>query len=170
MNRVRSLTVVIIAALLFPACASIVSKSEWPVAIKSTPDKAEFVISNKTGGQVHSGTTPATIILPAKAGYFSGEAYKIVYSRTGFSTTTSSLETSLNGWYLGNLLFGGLIGLLIVDPLTGAMWRLPDEVQATLPPSDLQPENHSSIPQKRWRYNPHILAAFANHTARDCVS
>jgi len=30
----------------------------------------------------------------------------------------------LNGWYIGNLLFGGLIGLLIVDPLTGAMWTL----------------------------------------------
>ena len=27
----------------------------------------------------------------------------------------------MNGWYIGNILFGGLIGFLIVDPLTGAM-------------------------------------------------
>lgn len=110
-------------------------------------DKAEFIVSNKTGGQVHSGTTPATVTLPAKAGYFSGETYKVVYSRTGFSTTTTSLDTDLNGWYLGNLVFGGLIGFLIVDPLTGAMWRLPEEVHVTLPPNDgSQAENHSSIP------------------------
>lgn len=30
----------------------------------------------------------------------------------------------MNGWYIGNLLFGGIIGLLIVDPATGAMWTL----------------------------------------------
>jgi hypothetical protein len=30
----------------------------------------------------------------------------------------------LNGWYLGHILFGGVLGILIVDPLTVAMWRL----------------------------------------------
>ena len=33
-------------------------------------------------------------------------------------------DAYLNGWYIGNVVFGGLIGLLIVDPETGAMWRL----------------------------------------------
>ncbi|HEY5968354.1 MAG TPA: hypothetical protein VIU35_10260, partial [Chitinophagaceae bacterium] len=35
-----------------------------------------------------------------------------------------NVECKLNGWYFGNLLIGGLIGLLIVDPATGAMYRL----------------------------------------------
>lgn len=30
----------------------------------------------------------------------------------------------LNGWYFGNLLLGGVIGMLIVDPATGSMWKL----------------------------------------------
>jgi len=34
------------------------------------------------------------------------------------------VKCSLNGWYFGNIIFGGLIGLLIVDPATGAMYRL----------------------------------------------
>lgn len=39
----------------------------------------------------------------------------------------------MNGWYFGNLLLGGAIGMLIVDPITGAMYRFRDkEVQATL--------------------------------------
>ncbi len=33
----------------------------------------------------------------------------------------------MNGWYWGNFAIGGLIGFLIVDPLTGAMYRIKDE-------------------------------------------
>lgn len=30
----------------------------------------------------------------------------------------------MNGWYVGNILFGGVLGLLIIDPATGAMYSL----------------------------------------------
>jgi hypothetical protein len=40
------------------ACASIVSHSSWPVAIKSKPDQADFTITNKKGEKIHTGTTP----------------------------------------------------------------------------------------------------------------
>ena len=33
----------------------------------------------------------------------------------------------------GNLLFGGVIGMLIVDPATGAMWKLEDVYSVNLP-------------------------------------
>jgi hypothetical protein len=39
----------------------------------------------------------------------------------------------VNGWYFGNIIFGGLIGLLAVDPATGAMYTLkPDAVEGAL--------------------------------------
>jgi hypothetical protein len=41
----------------------------------------------------------------------------------------------MDGWYIGNILFGGLIGILIVDPLTGAMWKLDDVVYGNLSPN-----------------------------------
>jgi hypothetical protein len=31
----------------------------------------------------------------------------------------------MSGWYCGKLLFGGLIGMLAVDPATGAIWNSP---------------------------------------------
>lgn len=40
----------------------------------------------------------------------------------------------MDGWYMGNLLFGGFIGFLIVDPATGAMWKLDDNVYGNLSP------------------------------------
>ena len=47
---------------------------------------------------------------------------------------TVTVDTKANGWYIGgNILLGGLIGWLIVDPATGAMWTLDTkEINATL--------------------------------------
>jgi len=42
----------------------------------------------------------------------------------GYDEKVIPVEFAFNGWYIGNIVFGGLIGLLIVDPLTGAMYRL----------------------------------------------
>ena len=46
-----------------------------------------------------------------------------------------SMSARLNAWYWGNILFGGLIGWLIVDPATGAMWKLKDEFTLHLSPA-----------------------------------
>ncbi len=35
------------------------------------------------------------------------------------------VQRILNGWYFGNIIFGGIVlGMLIVDPLSGAMFTL----------------------------------------------
>ncbi|KGQ53534.1 hypothetical protein IO44_11000, partial [Gallibacterium anatis str. Avicor] len=43
-----------------------------------------------------------------------------------------NVTPKIDGWYIGNILFGGIVGLLIVDPITGAMYKLPPEVTGTL--------------------------------------
>ncbi len=54
-------------------------------------------------------------------------------SKQGFETKTVEITSPLNGWYVGNIIFGGLLGILIVDPLTGAMWTLsPKEIDVTI--------------------------------------
>lgn len=51
----------------------------------------------------------------------------------GYDEKIISVECKLNGWYMGNIVFGGLIGLLIVDPATGAMYKLDvDYIHETL--------------------------------------
>jgi len=43
------------------------------------------------------------------------------------------VKLTVDGWYFGNVLFGGLIGILIVDPATGAMYTLkPNELNINL--------------------------------------
>jgi hypothetical protein len=121
------------AVSLCSSCASIVSHSRWPVAINSMPVGAKVVIKNRAGQEVFSGVTPAATTLKSGAGFFQSESYTLTFSRDGFETKTSILSSKLNGWYFGNLFIGGLIGMLIVDPATGAMYRLDQkEVQVAL--------------------------------------
>jgi hypothetical protein len=113
-------------------CSSIVSKSDYAVSINSTPDDAKFVITNKAGQSVHSGVTPAVINLKSSAGYFKGETYTIALEKEGYSPKLFTLASTVDGWYFGNILFGGLLGMLVIDPATGAMYNLPDRVDISL--------------------------------------
>lgn len=124
----KKLLVAALSAVVFSGCASIVSKSEYAVAINSNPDAARFSITNRAGQKIHSGVTPASINLKSSSGYFKGETYTIELEKEGYSPKTYTLTSSVNGWYFGNILFGGLIGMLIVDPATGAMYKLPERV------------------------------------------
>lgn len=112
-------------ALTLTGCASIVSKSDWPVAFKSNPPGAEIVITDETGNEINRGTTPATFTLKSSSGFFSGATYYVEYKEKDYQICKRSLNSKVNGWYFGNIVFGGLIGMLIVDPATGAMFKLP---------------------------------------------
>ena len=118
--------------LVLSGCSSIVSQSEYSVAINSNPDTSNFVITNKSGQNVHSGVTPATVTLRSSSGYFSGERYTITFSKEGYPEKIFTMSSSIDGWYFGNILFGGPIGLLVVDPATGAMYNLPERVDVSL--------------------------------------
>lgn len=109
-------------------CSSIVSKSEYSVAINSSPDQATFIIKNRAGLEIHSGITPQTVTLKSSAGFFKGESYTIVLNKDGYPEKLFTLSSTVDGWYFGNLLIGGPLGMLIVDPATGAMFKLPPRV------------------------------------------
>jgi hypothetical protein len=125
------LTLALLATLT--SCASIVSKSKYPVSIQSDPTGLEFDVVDKSGKTVHHGTTPQVVTLDADAGFFQRARYVVHFHKNVARETDAELTSSLDPWYFGNILFGGLIGLVIVDPLTGAMWKLPKEFLTTVP-------------------------------------
>jgi hypothetical protein len=133
-QRIKNIAVAtaLTGTLLSTGCASIVSDSSYPVSINSAPTDARFTIKDRNGNTISSGRTPMSVHLTTKGGYFSGENYTIEFTKPGFENQTYQLNSSLDGWYIGNFLFGGLIGLLIVDPITGAMWKLPKDASVSL--------------------------------------
>jgi len=113
--------------LLMTSCASIVSKSSWPITINSTPSAAKISITDKKGIEIYTGNTPATLKLKSGAGFFSKARYQVTFQLDGYEKKVVPIEFKLNGWYFGNIIFGGPLGLLIIDPATGAMFKLETE-------------------------------------------
>ena len=113
------------SSILLSSCASIVSRPSRDVSIQSNPSGLNFSIINKRGETIHSGTTPQVVNLSARGGYFVPAKYTVQVTRGGRVVGTHQVTAGINGWYFGNILIGGLVGLLIVDPLTGAMYRMP---------------------------------------------
>lgn len=114
-------------------CASIVSESEYPVNFTSTTNNVSFVITDADGKVVYQGTPPTTVTLKADSGYFSKARYRVKWTYADGKVKETMLTASIDSWYFGNAFFlgGGLIGVLIVDPLTGGMWKLPEAYNDT---------------------------------------
>jgi len=111
----------------FSSCASIFSRSKYPVNISTLPQGAAISIKNAEGTEVYTGVTPATVTLKASAGFLKKASYICTLSLAGYETKVVPIDYKIDGWYFGNILIGGLIGLLIIDPATGAMWKLDTE-------------------------------------------
>ncbi|AZN68376.1 hypothetical protein F4U02_07880 [Acinetobacter haemolyticus] len=113
-----------VAILSLSGCASIMSGRTQTMTFASTPELSDITIFNKSGKKVHVGQAPVTVNLKRSAGFFVPERYTVVFEKDGYAKKTIEVSAHVNGWYVGNILLGGLIGLLIVDPATGAMYSL----------------------------------------------
>jgi hypothetical protein len=128
MRKFINLSVILLGVVsLFSSCASIVSESTYPLSISSSPNNARVSITDKKGAEIFLGTTPAVVKLKAGAGFFSKAEYQVKLSSPGYDDKIVPVFFKLDGWYFGNILVGGLIGMLIVDPATGAMWKIETE-------------------------------------------
>ena len=108
-------------SLLFTSCATIVSGSKQLVKFTSNPSSATIFID-----EVEIGKTPFEIKLERK------KEHHVMIKLDGYKTYETNLTKKFNAWYIGNIAFGGLIGI-IIDPITGAMYKLtPSEINAEL--------------------------------------
>lgn len=120
----RRISTLVIPALLLSmstGCSLVVNGRRQAVNISSNPSGAEIIID----GIVH-GKTPAIIDLRRDS------HHSISINLEGYQTFSMNLERKVSGWVWGNILIGGLIGV-VVDASTGAMYKLtPDQVNTVL--------------------------------------
>ncbi|GFE82957.1 hypothetical protein GCM10011487_49570 [Steroidobacter agaridevorans] len=124
------------ASVFAGGCASIVHGGNREISIATQPPGATASV-RKSGGDIADivavEKTPCTVSLDPKKSYFSGQSYTLRLEMPGYKVTEVELTPKMSGWYWGNLLVGGLIGMLAVDPATGAMWNItPDKIDRKL--------------------------------------
>lgn len=126
--RVIGHIILLIDLLFVTGCASIVSKSNYRLRVASSEDNVLVKIYSE-GEQkpLMNVRAPTTITLSAGDGMFVPAKYKFVFTKEGFKDSEVHIKAEFDPWYLGNIGFGGLIGALIVDPLTGAMWMFDEK-------------------------------------------
>jgi len=127
----------LLAALsLICGCSTIVGERYNHVNIATVPSGAEYeVIRTSDSAVVAQGVTPNLVKLKSSAGYFKRGSYSVRLHKEGYEQTTVPLSAGMRGTYWANIIFGGPIGLLIVDPASGAMWALPRAITAEMQPS-----------------------------------
>lgn len=109
-------------ALVASGCASLVSGRHAEVSLQSSPSAAEVVIRDKHGNHVLTTQTPATVQLKRKDKFIWPAKYTAEFQKPGYQPKKVAINQRVNPWILGNVVFGGVIGLA-VDNATGAAWE-----------------------------------------------
>lgn len=106
------------AAVALTGCSTMMNDRMQNVSILGAPGTS-FNITNQDGQRVAQGVAPTTVTLDAARGWFDGETYHV---------NDVELDSQVTPWYWVGFCISVFSGLL-VDPLTGDMFQLPDEVQ-----------------------------------------
>jgi hypothetical protein len=125
-NRMKKgrLFIVAVCVVSLAGCATIISGGRQTLNFSSNPAGAKVrIVDSYSNADVYTGVTPLAISLERGNGYFRSAAYRVEISKAGYATRTIQINSTINGWFFGNIFLGAVIGL-IVDPITGAMWTL----------------------------------------------
>ena len=121
MNKQLLTAAAIAAVLSLNACATIMHGGKQNVGINSTPSGATVFIDGQ-----NMGVTPANLNLSRK------DTHIVRIDLAGYQPYEMTMSRGVSGWVWGNLVFGGLIGL-VVDASTGALYKLsPEQVDGQL--------------------------------------
>ncbi len=113
-----------VASILLYGCATIMNRTKQTVFLQSDPPGATAIIDSATRVQ-----TPASVKLKR------GKDHTITFEKLGYETANVLIDHEMSGWVWGNILIGGLIGL-VIDFGSGGAYKLdPDTVSVTLKPA-----------------------------------
>lgn len=141
----KKITLLLLLPFFLTGCASIVGSEEETLTLQSSPTNAFFIISDRSGAIVTTGTTPQSVTLKKSDGsYFGKREYTLTLKQEGYYSLIVPLESRLSHWYtLGNIIFLGVPGWLIVDPFFGGMYTFStDTINAVMRPCPPGPFNY----------------------------
>lgn len=124
----RTVIALLLIAGMTANCASIAHGTRQDISVQSNPTGADVVVKCAKDAPFNAPPTPTEITLKRNRG-----GCVITVSKEGYEPRSFRLTRQLSGWYLANILIGGVIGL-IIDAADGAMFNLsPKQIVAMLP-------------------------------------
>ncbi|HEV7920526.1 MAG TPA: translation initiation factor 2 [Thermoanaerobaculia bacterium] len=116
-------------------CASIAHQTTQQVPVTSSPAGAAVTVACGDVNNDPKLVTPTVVTVHRKPARCT-----ISLAKEGYEPAHVDLQRQMSGWYLGNVIFGGIIGL-IVDAANGAMYnRMPNRIDVPLAPATSAPQ------------------------------
>jgi len=133
-----------ILTVILAGCGTIMQGTSQEVGISSTPSEATVSVNGQ-----QMGTTPAVLDLKRKSTHF------IKIELEGYQLFETTLTRKTSGWVWGNLVFGGIPGL-VVDAAAGGMYKLtPEQITADMRlASSLNPDSDTILIAVVLKANP----------------
>lgn len=125
----RNAAMVCLMAMLCVNCGSIIHQTTQEVRLNSEPSGAAVMVACGDVTNDPRMVTPAVVMLHRKP-----EHCSIKLNKEGYAEKELKFGRQMSGWYLGNVLVGGIIGF-IVDAANGAMWNRTPPPAATKTPA-----------------------------------
>ena len=117
----KTLLMLPLAGLLLSGCASIMSGRTQTINVQSTSeDDVVIEVVSKSG--VQKVKTPAVISVKR-----SKESIQLTVKDKCFRRQSTSIDSGINMWFLGNIITGGLTGTS-TDLITGAIWEYDETI------------------------------------------
>jgi hypothetical protein len=117
----KNLTTVVFFCFFIQGCGTIIHGTTQQVGISSNPSQASVTVNGVTYGN-----TPLVLDLKRK------DTHIVRIDLDGYETYETTLTRKTSGWVWGNIVFGGIIGL-VVDASAGGMYKLtPEQISAEL--------------------------------------
>lgn len=116
--------VLVLAMTLCSSCATLLSRNQYTVPVRSEPSGAQYRITDLKGNTIKEGTTPEIVRLKAHGGYFKRGVYRVDLTMPEHEPAAAYITARVDGWYWVNLLLFPVVGMLVVDPLSGSMYTL----------------------------------------------
>jgi hypothetical protein len=111
------------ALVAISGCSTIVEGKTQTVSINSNVKDADITINGMVAGR-----TPFTGLIKR------GNHTTVTLAKEGYQSKTVTLDSSLEPWFWGNIILGGLLGST-TDASTGAMYKYaPSTVEIDLEP------------------------------------
>ena len=135
--KLVSVTALAVLGIALSGCATIIKGSSQSIAVTTTPiSGANCILTSKEGS--YTVVTPGVVKVDKTK-----EDILIRCSHAGYQDAVSTIPSDFQGWTLGNLLLGGIIGLG-VDAATGAMNEYPHSFMVPMTPG--ASTQHMSFP------------------------
>lgn len=125
-TQVARLSAVLLTTVIIIGCGSIMHGTRQEVSFQTAPEGAVIEVSDAMGVSYGSCETPCTLDLKRK------KEYHVTVTKSGYEPADFIIERKTSGWIWGNILLGGVIGL-VIDLTNGAAYKLsPETLQLTL--------------------------------------